>query len=325
MSDESSVVRPEVFDRFSGAHLAAAGFLARYSGRTREAYAADLRTYLTWCSVRSLDVFAASRPHIEIYVRWLEEDRHLTPATVARRLSTVIGFYRFMVIDGHLDKSPAEYVRRPRVSADSQALGLDRMQLGTLVAAARASGPTDGALITLLGLLGLRVSEACSVDIEDFGTQRGHRTVHIIGKGGKGITAKDAMQHVWGYTIINDVTARDWQSRHSQWLLGKSFDTFCPMGPWLVSADECDGSNTNVRCFVNGELRQNANTTDLIFNIPTLIETLSAGITLYPGDVIATGTPVGVGIGFKPPKYLQSGDVVRVEIDGIGHLENPVR
>ena len=147
----------------------------------------------------------------------------------------------------------------------------------------------------------------------------------IIGKGGKGITAKDAMQHVWGYTIINDVTARDWQSRHSQWLLGKSFDTFCPMGPWLVSADECDGTHTNVRCLVNGELRQNASTTDLIFNIPTLIETLSAGITLYPGDIIATGTPVGVGIGFKPPKYLKAGDVVRVEIDGIGHLENPVR
>ena len=147
----------------------------------------------------------------------------------------------------------------------------------------------------------------------------------IIGQGGKGIMASDAMQHVWGYTIVNDVTARDWQSRHSQWLLGKSFDTFCPMGPWLVSADECDGSNTRVRCFVNGELRQNASTTDLIFDIATLIETLSAGITLYPGDVIATGTPVGVGIGFKPPRYLKSGDVVRVEIDGIGQLENPVR
>ena len=147
----------------------------------------------------------------------------------------------------------------------------------------------------------------------------------IIGQGGKGIKASDAMQHVWGYTIVNDVTARDWQSRHSQWLLGKSFDTFCPMGPWLVSADECDGSNTRVRCFVNGELRQNASTTDLIFDIATLIETLSAGITLYPGDVIATGTPVGVGIGFKPPRYLKSGDVVRVEIDGIGQLENPVR
>ncbi|MDO9361118.1 MAG: fumarylacetoacetate hydrolase family protein [Polaromonas sp.] len=147
----------------------------------------------------------------------------------------------------------------------------------------------------------------------------------IIGRGGKGIAAKDAMAHVWGYTIINDVTARDWQSRHKQWLLGKSFDTFCPMGPWLVSADECDGTNTGVRCYVNGEERQNASTTDLIFGIPKLIETLSAGITLYPGDIIATGTPVGVGIGFKPPKYLKSGDVVRVEIDGIGTLENPVR
>lgn len=147
----------------------------------------------------------------------------------------------------------------------------------------------------------------------------------IIGRGGKGIAAKDAMAHVWGYTIINDVTARDWQSRHKQWLLGKSFDTFCPMGPWLVSADECDGTKTSVRCYVNGEERQNASTTDLIFGIPKLIETLSAGITLYPGDIIATGTPVGVGIGFKPPKYLKSGDVVRVEIDGIGTLENPVR
>lgn len=147
----------------------------------------------------------------------------------------------------------------------------------------------------------------------------------VIGQGGKGIKAADAMQHVWGYTIVNDVTARDWQSRHLQWVLGKSFDTFCPMGPWLVSADECDGQSTRLRLWVNGEERQNASTTDLIFNIPTLIETLSAGITLYPGDVIATGTPVGVGIGFKPPKYLKSGDVVRIEIDGIGVLENPVR
>ncbi len=147
----------------------------------------------------------------------------------------------------------------------------------------------------------------------------------VIGKGGKSIKAADALGHVWGYTIINDVTARDWQSRHQQWHLGKSFDTFCPMGPWLVSADECDGTNTFVRCYVNGELRQNASTKDFIFDIPKLIETISAGITLYPGDLIATGTPVGVGIGFKPPKYLKAGDVVRVEIDGIGRLENPVR
>lgn len=147
----------------------------------------------------------------------------------------------------------------------------------------------------------------------------------VIGRGGRGIKAAEAMKHVWGYTIVNDVTARDWQIRHQQWDMGKSFDTFCPMGPWLVSADECDGTRTQVRCWVNEEERQNASTTDLIFDIPTLIETLSAGITLYPGDVIATGTPVGVGIGFTPPKYLRAGDVVRVEIDGIGVLENPVR
>ena len=147
----------------------------------------------------------------------------------------------------------------------------------------------------------------------------------VIGRGGKGITKADALKHVWGYTIINDVTARDWQGRHSQWLLGKSFDTFCPMGPWIVSADECDGTDTKLRLTVNGEERQNASTKDFIFDIPTLVETISAGITLYPGDVIATGTPVGVGIGFKPPKYLKAGDVVRIEIDGIGAIENPVR
>ncbi len=147
----------------------------------------------------------------------------------------------------------------------------------------------------------------------------------VIGRGGKGIRAADALQHVWGYTIVNDVTARDWQNRHTQWHMGKSFDSFCPMGPWLVSADECDGTRTRVRCWVNGELRQDAPTSDMIFGIPQLIETLSAGITLYPGDVIATGTPVGVGIGFQPPKYLQPGDLVRIEVDGIGVLENPVR
>ncbi|TFZ06523.1 FAA hydrolase family protein [Ramlibacter henchirensis] len=147
----------------------------------------------------------------------------------------------------------------------------------------------------------------------------------VIGRGGRRIRKQDAMDHVFGYTIVNDVTARDWQSRHQQWDMGKSFDTFCPMGPWLVSADELDGTRTQLRCWVNGELRQDAATSDLIFDIPTLIETLSAGITLFAGDVIATGTPVGVGIGFKPPKYLQPGDVVRIEIDGIGVLENPVR
>ena len=149
----------------------------------------------------------------------------------------------------------------------------------------------------------------------------------VIGSGGRNIPRAEAMAHVFGYTIVNDVTARDVQMRHGQWDLGKSFDSFCPMGPWIVSADELDGSATRVRCRVTPaggvpELRQDALTTDLIFDIPTLIETCSRGITLYPGDVIATGTPAGVGMGLSPPRWLAHGDVVRIVIDGIGHLQN---
>ncbi|MNY16288.1 Ureidoglycolate lyase [compost metagenome] len=144
----------------------------------------------------------------------------------------------------------------------------------------------------------------------------------VIGKGGKNIARDAAMSHVFGYTVVNDVTARDVQMRHQQWDLGKSFDTFCPMGPWIVTADEFDGSKTRVRCWVNGELRQDGPTENMIFDIPTLIETISRGITLYPGDVIATGTPAGVGMGMNPPRYLRAGDVVRVEIERLGAIEN---
>lgn len=146
----------------------------------------------------------------------------------------------------------------------------------------------------------------------------------IIGKGGRAISHARALEHVWGYTIVNDVTARDVQGRLKQWHVGKSFDTFCPMGPWAVSADELDLSNTQLRTWVNGELRQNANTRDLIFDVPSIIAVLSAAITLYPGDIIATGTPAGVGIGFQPPRYLKDGDTVAIEIDGLGRLENRV-
>lgn len=145
----------------------------------------------------------------------------------------------------------------------------------------------------------------------------------VIGRGGRDITRASALDHVYGYTIVNDVTARDIQMRHQQWDLGKSFDTFCPMGPCIVTADELDGTDTRVRCWVNDELRQDGQTRDLIFDIPMLIETCSRGITLYPGDVIATGTPAGVGMGLDPPRFLQRGDRVRIEIDGIGVLENP--
>ncbi len=128
-----------------------------------------------------------------------------------------------------------------------------------------------------------------------------------------------------GYTIVNDVTARDLQARYSQWLVGKSQDTFCPMGPVAVTRDDINLADTGVRTWVNDELRQDSNTGLLIFDVPTIIQTISEGVTLLPGDVIATGTPAGVGIGFKPPQYMSDGDVVRCEIDGIGQLENTLK
>jgi len=147
----------------------------------------------------------------------------------------------------------------------------------------------------------------------------------VIGRGGRGITAAAAIGHVFGYTIINDVTARALQQEHKQWFLGKSIDGFCPMGPTLVTADEIpDPTRLTLETRVNGEVRQNAPVSDLIFDIPTLIATISRGITLQPGDIIATGTPEGVGIGFKPPKFLKSGDSVAISVEPIGTLTNVV-
>jgi 2-keto-4-pentenoate hydratase/2-oxohepta-3-ene-1,7-dioic acid hydratase in catechol pathway len=146
----------------------------------------------------------------------------------------------------------------------------------------------------------------------------------VIGKKGIRISRENAYEHVFGYTIVNDFTARDLQKLHRQWFLGKSLDGFCPMGPYLVTADEVDLDNMRVQCHVNGELRQNALVSQLIFDIPTIIATISAGIELQPGDIIATGTPAGVGIGFNPPRFIRAGDVMRIEITGLGVLENEV-
>ena len=147
----------------------------------------------------------------------------------------------------------------------------------------------------------------------------------VIGPGGRGIARAEALRHAFGYTIVNDVTSRVLQGRHQQWFLGKSLDGFCPLGPVLATADEvADPGRLRVQTRVNGELRQDASVSNLIFDIPTLIETLSRTITLEPGDIIATGTPAGVGMGFKPPRYLKRGDVVAVGIEPIGTLENPV-
>lgn len=147
----------------------------------------------------------------------------------------------------------------------------------------------------------------------------------VIGRSGRNITRQDAMGYVWGYTIINDVTARDLQKRHRQWDLGKSLDTFCPMGPWITTADEVDLAQLTLRTEVNGEQRQHTRVTDMIHDIPHLIATISSGITLVSGDLIATGTPAGVGIGFDPPMFLQQGDEVRVTIDGLGSIRNVFR
>ncbi len=147
----------------------------------------------------------------------------------------------------------------------------------------------------------------------------------VIGKTGRNLTRETALDHVFGWTIVNDVTARDLQKKHVQWFVGKSPDTFCPMGPWITTIDELpDIRSSWMRTKVNGELRQEAPISALIFDVESLIVTLSEVMTLEPGDVIATGTGLGVGIGFDPPRYLAPGDVVEISIDGIGTLRNPV-
>ena len=167
------------------ARLAVGGFLARYSGNTRTGYASDLRGWFAWCAQVGLEPLTVLRVHIELYARWMDEERRLARATIGRRLSTVVGFYRFAVIDGFLTESPAEHVRRPKIDTESTTLGLDRMEMGAFLAQAAAAGPVDHALACLLGLLGLRVSEACRIDIENLGSERGHRTVTVLGKGSK--------------------------------------------------------------------------------------------------------------------------------------------
>lgn len=147
----------------------------------------------------------------------------------------------------------------------------------------------------------------------------------VIGKETRSVSPSEVFDHVFGYTIINDVTARDLQSRHVQWFVGKSPDTFCPMGPCIVTADEMpDLSKTELRTRVNGETRQAFSLSDMIFDIPTLVGILSETMTLRPGALIATGTGPGVGIGFDPPRFLEPGDLVEISVDGIGTLSNPV-
>lgn len=148
----------------------------------------------------------------------------------------------------------------------------------------------------------------------------------IIGKSGINISKDEAEKHIFGYTIINDVSARDIQRKHTQWFKGKSLETYCPMGPYIVHKSAISSpSKLGISSTVNGEIRQCSNTSRLIFDIPTIISDLSKGMRLVAGDIIATGTPAGVGLGFNPPKFLAKGDVIECEIEMIGKLTNTVR
>lgn len=164
-------------------NLAIAGFLARYGEPTRTGYALDLRKYVEWCNTTGLHPFDMKRPHLEVWARGMEVI--YARATVKKRIATVCGFYKFAVIDGFMDKDPALHVRRPKLSGESTTNGLDRMELGAFLTQALLAGPRDHALACLLGMCGLRISEALGIDIEDLGRTDGHRTARIMGKGHK--------------------------------------------------------------------------------------------------------------------------------------------
>ena len=166
--------------------LAVAAYLARFTGSSREHTGSDLRCFLSWCAGRGLDPLAARRPHLELYIRWMQEIRHFKPSTVSRRFSVAAGFYKTCVIDGTLEHSPAGHVRRPAVPPESPTLGFTHLQFEALPSAARDSrNPCDFALVAMLGLLGLRIFEASSADITDVGEEHGHRVLRVCGKGTK--------------------------------------------------------------------------------------------------------------------------------------------
>jgi len=167
--------------------LAVAAYLARFKGSSREHTESDLRCYLAWCAEHGLDPLAALRPHLELYIRWMQEIRRFKPSTVSRRFSVVAGFYRTCVLDGVLEHSPAEHVRRPAVPAESPTLGFTHLQFEALLTAARQSPhQCDFALVAMLGLLGLRIFEATSATIADLGEEHGHRVLRVCGKGHQG-------------------------------------------------------------------------------------------------------------------------------------------
>ncbi len=187
MSTYENVLMPVPLPRESDSlRRAVAAYLARFKGQSRAHTESDLRAYLTWCSSHSLDPLTAQRPHLELYIRWMQESRRFKPSTVSRRIAVVAGFYRTCVIDAVLAHSPAEHVRRPNVPPESPTLGLTHLQFEAMLATARTSTNVNYfALVAMLGLLGLRIFEACGASIEDLGEEHGHRVLRVDGKGGK--------------------------------------------------------------------------------------------------------------------------------------------
>lgn len=186
--------------------------------------------------------------------------------------------------------------------------------------------PSEPIIFTkaMTSLIGPNDAIDASIDPTDSVDYEGELGV-IISKTARRVAKADWQDYVFGYVIINDVTSRELQKKHNQWTIGKGLDTFGPMGPYIVTKDEIgDLPSMQIQTLVNNEVRQQAEVRDLIFDIPTLIETLTLTGTLLAGDIIATGTPVGVGIGFNPPKFLKSGDVVTINVTGLGSLTNPV-
>ena len=187
MTSTDPVLFPVLLDASTDPLLkAVAAYLARYRGQTRVHTESDLRAYLVWCRERGVEPLSASRAQIELYVRWMQEIRHLQPSTVSRRVSVMAGFYRTCVIDQVILASPADYVRRPNVPPESPTLGLSHLEFEAMLAASRASGNVyDFALVAMLGLLGLRIFEACGANIADLAEEHGHRVLKVHGKGGK--------------------------------------------------------------------------------------------------------------------------------------------